>query len=108
MPLRRVAWLWCEGLKTLTVIRTCTAPEHYHIGPSLPLLQRGPNVMSLHLVVVRDSTSIRAGLDLKSIDEPVSLFFRQEAASLRTVWNKEDGNQAGDDRQETFDDEYPL
>jgi hypothetical protein len=64
-------------------------------------------MMGRHLVIVRDPSSIRAGLDLKSIDEPIPFIFRQEAASLRTVRDKQESNYAGDDRQKTFDDEDP-
>ena len=65
-------------------------------------------MMGSHLVVVRDPSSIRASLDLESIDEPVSLFLCQETASLRAIWDKEESNYAGDDRQEAFDDEDPI
>ena len=108
MSVRTVTWLDEDDIKVLTIIRACTAPEYYHIGPSLPLLKCSPHVMSLHLIIVRDSASIRTSLDLKSINEPVPLFLRQEAASLRAVWDKEDSNHGGDNGQEAFDDKYPL
>lgn len=90
------------------VVGAGTTPENHDVQPGLPLLDCSYNVMKPDPIFVRDSSLARAGLNLESIDDPISLFPSQKAAGLWTIRYKNESNDGANNRQKSFNDKDPA